>query len=128
MSSPPNPPVDPPSGTEPPSPPPPSGGVESEIHPAVPAVVSLFAPGLGLLFLPTRDRVKDALLIFGVWIASVMAVILLSIVTFGLGVVCCGVPLFLYNIAAAIHSYDEAVLLEGDKPLLFQKGFRIFRD
>jgi len=128
MSSPPNPPVDPPSGTEPPAPPPPGGGVESEIHPAVPAVVSLFAPGLGLLFLPTRDRVKDALLIFGVWIASVMAVILLSIVTFGLGVVCCGVPLFLYNIAAAIHSYDEAVLLEGDKPLLFQKGFRIFRD
>jgi hypothetical protein len=57
-----------------------------------------------------------------------MAVIVLSIVTFGLGVVCCGVPLFLFNIAAAIHSYDEAVLLEGDKPLLFQKGFRIFRD
>lgn len=128
MSTPPNPPVEPPSGTEPPSPPPPGGENESEIHPAVPAVVSLFAPGLGLLFLPTRDRVKDALLIFGVWIASVMAVILLSIVTFGLGVVCCGVPLFLYNIAAAIHSYDEAILLEGDKPLLFQKGFRIFRD
>ena len=128
MSTPPNPPVEPPSGTEPPSPPPPGGENEPEIHPAVPAVVSLFAPGLGLLFLPTRDRVKDALLIFGVWIASVMAVILLSIVTFGLGVVCCGVPLFLYNIAAAIHSYDEAILLEGDKPLLFQKGFRIFRD
>ena len=128
MSTPPNPPFDPPSGTEPPSPPPPGSGVESEIHPAVPAVVSLFAPGLGLLFLPTRDRVKDALLIFSVWVASVMAVILLSIVTFGLGVVCCGVPLFLYNIAAAIHSYDEAVLLEGDKPLLFHKGFRIFKD
>ncbi len=128
MSTPPNPPTDPSKSEESLPPPPPSGESEQEIHPAVPAVVSLFAPGLGLLFLPSRDRIKDALLIFGVWVACVMAVILFSIVTFGLGVVCCGVPLFLYNIAAAIHSYDEAVLLEGDKPLLFQKGFRIFRD
>jgi hypothetical protein len=98
------------------------------MHPAIPAVISLFAPGLGLLLLKTRDRVKDALFIFGLWVALVMAVILLSIVTLGLGVVCCGIPLFLYNIAAAIHSYDEAILLEGEKPLLFQKGFRIFKD
>jgi hypothetical protein len=98
------------------------------MHPAIPAVISLFAPGLGLLFLKTRDRVKDALVIFGLWVALVMAVIVLSIVTLGLGVVCCGFPLFLYNIAAAIHSYDEAILLEGDKPLVFQKGFRIFND
>ncbi len=128
MSTPPNPPTDPSKSEESLPPPPPGGESEQEIHPAVPAVVSLFAPGLGLLFLPSRDRIKDALLIFGVWVACVMAVILFSIVTLGLGVVCCGVPLFLYNIAAAIHSYDEAVLLEGDKPLLFQKGFRIFRD
>ena len=128
MSTPPNPPTDPSKSEESLPPPPPSGESEQEIHPAVPAVVSLFAPGLGLLFLSSRDRIKDALLIFGVWVACVMAVILFSIVTLGLGVVCCGVPLFLYNIAAAIHSYDEAVLLEGDKPLLFQKGFRIFRD
>ena len=126
MSTPPTPPADPLNVGE--TPPPPHGGSEPEIHPAVPAVISLFAPGLGLLFVSTRDRVKDALLIFAVWVACVMVVILLSIVTFGLGVVCCGVPLFLYNIAAAIHSYDEAVLLEGDKPLLFQKGFRIFKD
>jgi hypothetical protein len=98
------------------------------MHPAVPAIISLFAPGLGLLLLKTRDRVKDALFIFGIWVACVMGVIVLSIVTLGLGVVCCGVPLFLYNLAAAIHSYDEAILLEGEKPLLFQKGFRIFRD
>lgn len=128
MSTPPVPPADPEQSSGSPPPPPPSGTGETEIHPAVPAVISLFAPGLGLLFLPSRDRIKDALLIFGVWVGCVMAVIMLSIVTFGLGVVCCGVPLFLFNIAAAIHSYDEAVLLEGDKPLLFQKGFRIFRD
>lgn len=128
MSTPPSPPTDPPGTGDSLPPPPPRGDGEPEIHPAVPAVISLFAPGLGLLFLPTRDRIKDALLIFGVWVASVMAVILLSIVTFGLGVVCCGVPLFLYNIAAAIHSYDEAVLIEGDKPLLFQKGLRVFKD
>jgi hypothetical protein len=98
------------------------------MHPAVPAVISLFAPGLGLLLLKTRDRVKDALVIFGLWVALVMGVIILSILTLGLGVVCCGFPLFLYNIAAAIHSYDEAILLDGEKPLLFQKGFRIFKD
>lgn len=128
MSTPPVPPTDPEQSNGSPPPPPPSGTGEAEIHPAVPAVISLFAPGLGLLFLSSRDRIKDALLIFCVWVGCVMAVIMLSIVTFGLGVVCCGVPLFLYNIAAAIHSYDEAVLLEGDKPLLFQKGFRIFKD
>ena len=127
MSTPPNPPADPPSSQD--IPPPPTGtDVPPEMHPAVPAVISLFAPGLGLLLLKTRDRVKDALFIFGLWVACVMAVIVLSIVTLGLGVVCCGVPLFLYNIAAAIHSYDEAILLEGEKALLFQKGFRIFKD
>ena len=125
MSTPPNPPTDTPQDV----PPPPTGTeVPPEMHPAVPAVISLFAPGLGLLLLKTRDRVKDALFIFGIWVAGVMGVIVLSIVTLGLGVVCCGVPLFLYNLAAAIHSYDEAVLLEGEKPLLFQKGFRIFKD
>jgi len=127
MSTPPSPP-DTQSPSSAPLPPPPGSGDSTEVHPAVPAVVSLFAPGLGLLLLKTRDRVKDALLIFGIWVACVMAVLLLSIVTFGIAAICCGVPLFLYNIAAAIHSYDEAILLEGDKPLLFQKGFRIFKD
>ncbi len=127
MSTPP-PPPDTQSPSSAPLPPPPSSGGPAEVHPAVPAVVSLFAPGLGLLLLKTRDRVKDALLIFGLWVAFVMAVLLLSIVTFGIAALCCGVPLFLYNIAAAIHSYDEAILLEGEKPLLFQKGFRIFKD
>jgi hypothetical protein len=127
MSTPPLPP-DTQSPSSDPLPPPPSSGGSAEMHPAVPAVVSLFAPGLGLLLLKTRDRVKDALLVFGIWVGGVMAVLLLSIVTFGIAAICCGVPLFLYNIAAAIHSYDEAILLEGDKPLLFQKGFRIFKD
>ena len=135
MSTPPKKPGEPP--TPPPEPShsekgPPSSSPRNhdttKMHPAIPAVISLFAPGLGLLFLETRDRVKDALFIFGLWIAAVMVVILFSILTLGLAVVCCGVPLFLYNIAAAIHSYDEAILLEGDKPLIFQKGFRIFRD
>ncbi len=127
MSIPPNPP-EPESPSSVPPPPSPSPSGTAEMHPAVPAVVSLFAPGLGLLLLKTRDRVKDALLVFGIWVGCVMAVLMLSIVTFGIAAVCCGVPLFLYNIAAAIHTYDEAILLEGDKPLLFQKGFRIFKD
>lgn len=126
MSEPPTPPPEPPSPPTSPPPPPSGEGVPGEMHPAVPAVVSLFLPGLGLLLLKTRDRVKDALLIFGIYFAY-MAGSTLLIPAFGVGL-CCFVPLPLLNIAAAIHSYDEATLLEGGKPLLFQKGLRIFRD
>jgi hypothetical protein len=95
------------------------------MHPVVPAVVSLFAPGLGLLLLESRDRVKDALLIFGVWFAYFAASYVLTFLVIGL---CWWLPLPLLNIAAAIHSYDEASLVQGGKPLLFQRSFRIFKD
>ncbi len=122
MSTPPSPPEPPgPSST----PPPPIEPEAPEMHPAVPAIVSLIFPGLGLLLLRTRDRTKDALAIFLGYFAYVGAATVLSFIVIGL---CCWIPLPLLNIAAAIHSYDEAVLLEGGKPLLFKSGFRIFKD
>ena len=93
----------------------------------MPAIVSLFLPGLGLLLLKSRDRVKDALLIFGIYLVCGMGLVALTLVTFGIGA-CCGVPFLALNIAAAIHSYDEAILQQGGKPLVFQNGLRFFRD
>lgn len=125
MSTPPRDPEPPGRPPTPPSSETGAGGEAPELHPAVPAIISLFFPGLGLLLLKTRDRVKDALLIFGVYFAYCAGAAVLSLVVVGL---CCWIPLPLLNLAAAIHSYDEAILLEGGKPLLFQKGFRIFKD
>ncbi len=88
-------------------------------------VVSLLAPGLGLLLLKNRDHVKDALLIFGVWFSYIAIAFVLTFLIVG---VCCWLPLPLLNVAAGIHSFDEATLEQGGTPLLFQKGFRIFKD
>ena len=88
-------------------------------------VVSLLAPGLGLLLLKNRDHVKDALLIFGVWFSYLAVSFVLTFFIVG---VCCWLPLPLLNVAAGIHSFDEATLEQGGTPLLFQKGFRILRD
>ena len=96
----------------------------TELHPAVPMVVSLLAPGLGLLLWKNRDHVKDAFIIFGVWFSYVAVSFVLTFLIVG---VCCWLPLPLLNVAAGIHSFDEATLEQGGKPLLFQKGFRILR-
>jgi heme/copper-type cytochrome/quinol oxidase subunit 1 len=88
-------------------------------------IVSLLAPGLGLLLLEKRDRVKDALAIFGAWFAYFVISFLLTFVVVG---VCCWLPLPLLHVAAGIHSFDEATLEQGGKPLLFRTGFRIFKD
>ena len=115
----------------PPPPPPPTSPTtpdtekSTELHPAVPMVVSLLAPGLGLLLLKNRDHVKDALLIFGGWFFYLAVSFVLTFFIVG---VCCWLPLPLLNVAAGIHSFDEASLEQGGRPLIFQKGFRIFKD
>ncbi len=95
------------------------------MHPAVPMIVSLLAPGLGLLLLDRQDRVKDAFLIFGLWFSYVAFSFLLTFFIIG---VCCWLPLPLLNVAAGIHSFDEMTLQQGGKPVLFQTSFRIFED
>ena len=91
----------------------------------MPALVSLIAPGLGLLLLKSRDRVKDAIAIFGGYFVYVSIATILTTIVIGL---CCWLPVPLLNLAAAIHSYDEAMLLEGSPPLVFKNGLRLFKD
>jgi hypothetical protein len=95
------------------------------LHPAVSLIVSLLAPGLGLLLLERKDRVKDAFLIFGLWFAYVSLSFFLTFFVIG---VCCWLPLPLLNVAAGIHSFDEMTLEQGGRPVLFQTSFRIFQE
>lgn len=102
-----------------------ASGEATPLHPAVGLIVSLLAPGLGLLLLERRDRVKDAFLIFGLWFSYVALSFFLTFVFIG---VCCWLPLPLLNLAAGIHSFDEMTLEQGGVPVVFQSSFRIFRD
>ena len=115
----------PPQSKTPPPSPPTTGGGASALHPAVPLIVSLLAPGLGLLLLDRKDRVKDAFLIFGLWFSYVALSFFLTFFVIG---VCCWLPLPLLNVAAGIHSFDEMTLEQGGKPVLFQTSFRIFQN
>lgn len=95
------------------------GAANNGIHPVVPALVSFFLPGIGLLFVP--NKVPLALGVFGGYIALNVLLFILTVVTFGLGG-CLFFALPLVNIAAAIHSYDEAAKASGGQyaPLLFK--------
>lgn len=96
-----------------------AGATNNGIHPVVPALVSFFLPGIGLLFVP--NKVPLSLGIFGGYIALNVLLFILAVVTFGLGT-CLFLALPLVNIAAAIHSYDEAAKASGGQyaPLLFK--------
>ena len=115
----------PPRSKTPPPSPQTTGGGASALHPAVPLIVSLLAPGLGLLLLDRKDRVKDAFLIFGLWFSYVTLSFFLTFFVIG---VCCWLPLPLLNVAAGIHSFDEMTLEQGGRPVLFQTSFKIFKD
>jgi len=95
------------------------GAANNGIHPVVPALVSFFLPGIGLLFVP--NKVPLSLGIFGGYIALNVLLFILAVITFGLGT-CLFLALPLVNIAAAIHSYDEAAKASGGQyaPLLFK--------
>jgi hypothetical protein len=95
-----------------------AGGAQ-QMHPAIPAIVSFFLPGIGLLFLP--DKQKLAFMIFGGFVGLVIVMFLLAFVTLGLGA--CLFPLLIVaNLAAAIHSWDEAAKASGGQfhPILFK--------
>jgi len=118
--------VSPPAASPPSEPPPDTPRakppVPPALHPAVALLVSLLAPGLGLLLLERKDRVKDAFLIFGLWFSYVAMAFFLTFFVIGL---CCWLPLPLLNVAAGIHSFDEMTLEQGGRPVLFQTSFRI---
>ena len=81
------------------------------MHPAVPAVVSLFFPGLGLLFVPNKA---------GLGIGIFIAYIIFAVVTILLVVGICLAPIA--NVLIAVHSWDEAAKTSGGQfqPILFK--------
>lgn len=97
--------------------PPPAAG--EPMHPAVPAIVSLFFPGIGLLFLPNKAGLGIGLFV-GYLVLNIVLVVL-TVITFGLGG-CLYLLVPLVNILAAVHSWDEAAKVSGGKfqPLLFK--------
>jgi hypothetical protein len=86
-------------------------------HPAFLAVLSLFFPGLGLLFVPDRAGLGIAMMALYIlmWVVSV------PLAAFYIGC-CCMACIPIYNFGAAIYSYDKgAKLTNGEfKPIIFK--------
>jgi hypothetical protein len=97
----------------------PAGGSSQPMHPAVPAIVSFFVPGIGLLFVPNKAGL--GLGIFAGYVVLVFILIVLAVITLGIGS-CLFFLLPLANVAAAIHSWDEAAKTSGGQfnPILFK--------
>ena len=87
------------------------------MHPAIPAVVSLILPGIGLLFVPNKA---------GLGIGIFAGYLFLGVIGFVLSFIVIGVCVFLLmplvNVVAAIYSWDEAAKASGGQfqPLLFK--------
>jgi hypothetical protein len=90
-----------------------------QMHPAVPAVVSLILPGIGLLFVPNKAGL--GLGIFAGFVVLNIILFFLAVITLGIGT-CLFVAVPLINVAAAIHSWDEAAKASGGQfqPILFK--------
>ncbi|HLL76689.1 MAG TPA: zinc ribbon domain-containing protein [Pyrinomonadaceae bacterium] len=93
------------------------GGGSQPMHPAVAAVVSFFLPGIGLLFVPNKQGLG-----IGIFAATVGYAIVATILTFVVVGICLFIAMPLINIAAAIHSWDEAAKASGGQfqPILFK--------
>ncbi|MEJ7615865.1 MAG: zinc ribbon domain-containing protein [Pyrinomonadaceae bacterium] len=87
------------------------------MHPAIPAVVSLIIPGIGLLFVPNKAGLGIG--VFVGYIAYTIVAFILSFVFIGL---CLFLVMPLINVLAAVHSWDEAAKASNGKyqPLLFK--------
>jgi len=103
----------------PPQQPVPIGGAQP-MHPAIPALVSFFFPGIGLLFVPGKQGLGFG--IFAGYVGLIIVMTILAFITFGLGS-CLFFLLPLVNIGTAIHSYDEAAKQSNGQfqPILFKK-------
>jgi hypothetical protein len=92
-------------------------GAAQPMHPAVPAIISLFVPSLGLLMVPNKA---------GLGIGILIGYIIYWGIAFVLSFVLVGFCLFLVlpiiNILAAIHSWDEAAKASRGQfqPILFK--------
>jgi hypothetical protein len=73
------------------------------MHPIVPALISFFFPGLGLLFVPNKAGLG-----IGIFAGTIAYAIVATILTFVVVGICLFIAMPIINIAAAIHSWDEA--------------------
>lgn len=87
------------------------------MHPAVPALVSFFLPGLGLLFVPNKAGLG-----IGIFAATLAYAVIATILTFVAVGICLFMVMPLINIAAAVHSWDEAAKASNGQfqPILFK--------
>ncbi|HEV2801650.1 MAG TPA: hypothetical protein VGW12_14345 [Pyrinomonadaceae bacterium] len=87
------------------------------MHPAVPALVSFFFPGLGLLFVPNKAGLGIA-----IFAGTIAYAIVATILTFVFVGICLFIAMPIINIAAAIHSWDEAAKNSNGQfqPILFK--------
>jgi hypothetical protein len=94
-------------------------GAAQPMHPAIPAIVSLIVPGIGLLFVPNKAGIGIG--IFAGYIGLMVVLTILAVITFGLGT-CLFLLAPLANVAAAIYSWDEAAKVSGGQfqPILFK--------
>lgn len=94
-------------------------GGSQPMHPAVPAIVSFMLPGIGLLFVPNKAGLGMG--IFAGYVGLIVVFMIFAFVTLGLGT-CLAPVLMLANVAAGIHSWDEAAKASGGQfqPLLFK--------
>ena len=97
----------------------PAVGGSQPMHPAIPAIVSLIVPGIGLLFVPGKAGL--GLGILAAYIVLWVIMFIIAFVTLGIGT-CLFIFLPLANVAAAIHSWDEAAKASGGQfqPILFK--------
>ena len=95
----------------------PAIGGSQPMHPAVPAVVSLFLPGIGLLFVPNKAGLG-----IGIFAATIVYAVIATILTFVVVGVCLFAVMPLINVAAAVHSWDEAAKASNGQfqPILFK--------
>ncbi len=95
----------------------PALGGSQPMHPAVPAVVSLFLPGIGLLFVPNKAGLG-----IGIFAATIVYAVIATILTFVVVGVCLFAIMPLINVAAAVHSWDEAAKNSNGQfqPILFK--------
>ncbi|MGH9914023.1 MAG: hypothetical protein ACRD63_01900 [Pyrinomonadaceae bacterium] len=115
----------PPPYAPPPYNPPPQGPIgpiggpppSEPLHPAIPAVISLFIPGIGLLFVPGKQTLAIGICLG--WIAYYGVAFILSFVFVGF---CLFLVAPLIHIGAGIYTYDEAAKASGGRfpPLLFK--------
>ncbi|HEX8472679.1 MAG TPA: hypothetical protein VF666_01475 [Pyrinomonadaceae bacterium] len=91
-----------------------TAGGGQQMHPIIPALISFFFPGLGLIAVPNKAGLG-----IGIFVAHLVLTFIIAIITLGL---CLLVYLPIASIVAAIHSWDESAKASNGQfqPILFK--------